>query len=114
MHFSTKMFPNMMGKSLNEQTACRALRAFADPQLAMFRVAMMPPKASPEALGILRTAFAELWNDPAFLADYSRVIKTKPIFVSGIEGQAVLASLGGVRPEIKEYLVGFIDRLKTR
>jgi putative tricarboxylic transport membrane protein len=102
------------GKPLKGQIAYEALRTFADPQLAMFRVAMMPPKASPEALGILRTAFAELWKDPAFLADYSRVIKTKPIFVSGSEGQAVLASLGGVRPEIKDYLVSFIDRLKTR
>ena len=43
--------------------AYEALRAFADPQLAMFRVAMMPPKASPEALGILRKAFTELWKN---------------------------------------------------
>ena len=102
------------GKPLKGQMAYEALRAFADPQLAMFRVAVMPPKASPEALGILRTAFAEMWQDPQFLADYSKVIKTKPIFVSGSEGQAVLAGLASIRPGIKDYLVGFIDQLKTR
>jgi hypothetical protein len=109
--FYAQVFP---GRSLSGQMAYEALRAFSDPQLAMFRVAMMPPKASPEALGILRKAFAELWKNPQFLADYARVIKTEPIFVSGSEGQAVLAGLGSVRPEIKDYLVGFIDQLKTR
>ena len=102
------------GKSLKEQMPYKVLRAFSDPQLAMFRVAMMPPKASPEALGILRTAFAELWKDPAFLADYTKVIKTKPIFVSGSEGQAVLTGLANVSPAIKDYLVSYIDRLRTR
>lgn len=101
-------------KPLKGQMAYEALRAFADPQLAMFRVALMPPKANQEALGILRTAFAELWKNPQFLADYSRVIKTEPIFVSGSEGQAVLASLGSIPQGIKDYLVDFIDRLKTK
>ncbi len=109
--FYAQAFP---GKSLNGQMAYEALRTFSDPQLAMFRVALMPPKASPEALGILRAAFAEMWKDPQFLADYARVIKTNPIFVSGSEGQEVLAGLGSVRPGIKDYLVSFIDQLKTR
>ena len=109
--FYAQVFP---GKQLAGQMSYEALRAFANPQLAMFRVAMMPPKASEEALGILRTAFAELWKNPQFLADYSRIIKTEPIFVFGSDGQAVLADLNGVRQEIKDYLVAFIERLKTR
>jgi hypothetical protein len=109
--FYAQVFP---GKSLAGQMPYEALRAFANPQLAMFRVAMMPPKSSEEALGILRTAFAEMWKNRQFLADYSRIIKTEPIFVSGSDGQAVLADLGKVRPEIKDYLVAFIERLKTR
>lgn len=102
------------GKPLKGQMAYEALRTFSDPQLAMFRIALMPPKANPEALGILRTAFAAMWKNPQFLADYSRVIKTEPIFVSGSEGQAILTGLGSVRPEIKDYLVNFIDRLKVK
>jgi hypothetical protein len=109
--FYAQVFP---GKSLAGQMTYEALRALTDPQLAMFRVAVMPPKSSEEALGILRTAFAAMWKDPAFLADYSRVIKTEPIFVSGKDGQAVLADLGAVRQEIKDYLIAFIERLRTR
>ena len=71
----------------------QTLRAVSDPQLAMFRVAMMPPKSSGEAVTIMRTAFAEMWKDPQFLADYSKVIKTEPILVSGAEGQEVLNGL---------------------
>jgi tripartite-type tricarboxylate transporter receptor subunit TctC len=99
------------GKPLAGQKAYEALRAFADPQLAMFRVALMPPKASEEALGILRTAFAELWKNPQFIADYSRIIKTEPIFVSGADGQAILTGLGNVRQEIKDYLVAYVGRM---
>ena len=40
---------------------------------------------------MLRTAFAEMWKDPQFLADYSKVIKTEPILVTGQEGQEILA-----------------------
>jgi hypothetical protein len=54
-------------------------------------VAAQFTNSSEDTLGILRTAFAEMWKDPQFLADYSRVIKTEPIFVSGSDGQEVLA-----------------------
>jgi hypothetical protein len=109
--FYAKVMP---GKKLAGQMAYEALRSFANPQLAMFRVAMMPPKASPEALGILRTAFAELWKNPKFLADYARIIKTEPIFVSGADGQKVLADLGTVRQEVKDFLVNYVNKLRTR
>ena len=54
--------------------------------LAMFRVAMMPPKTSGEAVTVMRTAFVELWKNPQFMADYSKIVKTEPILVSGSEG----------------------------
>ncbi len=101
-------------KPLAGQLPYEALRAFADPQLAMFRVAMMPPKASEEATGILRAAFAEMWKNPQFLADYSRIIKTEPIFVSGNEGQDILADLGNVRTEIKDYLVNYANNVVVK
>jgi hypothetical protein len=108
--FYATVFP---GKRLAGQTAYDALRALADPQLAMFRVAVTPPKASGEAVATLRTAFTEMWKNPQFLADYSRIIKTEPILVSGAEGQKVLADLGSVPQKYKEYLAAFAGRMTT-
>jgi hypothetical protein len=102
------------GKPLAGQLPYQALRSFADPQLAMFRMALMPPKASSEAVGILRAGFTEMWKDPQFLADYSRLIKTDPILVSGSEGQEILADLGKVKPEIKEYLINYASKITSR
>jgi hypothetical protein len=102
------------GKSLADNLTYRTLRAVSDPQLAMFRVAMMPPKSSREALSIMRTAFAEMWKNPQFLADYSKVIKTEPILVTGAEGQDVLTGLGSVPSEIKEFLVKYTSEMTTK
>ena len=77
----------------------------------MFRVAVMPPKASAEAVSTLRTAFTELWKSPQFLADYSRIIKTEPILVTGAEGQGILADLGSVPKSYKDYLVALTGRM---
>jgi putative tricarboxylic transport membrane protein len=90
------------------------LRATSDPQLAMFRVAMMPPKTSEEAVVVMRSAFVELWKDRQFLASYSKVIKTEPVFVTGSDGQRILAELGNIRSEIKDFLVDYIGRLTTK
>jgi hypothetical protein len=109
--FYATVFP---GKPLAGQLPYQALRSFADPQLAMFRMALMPPKASSEAVGILRAGFTEMWKDPQFLADYSRLIKTDPILVSGSEGQEILADLGKVKPEIKEYLINYASKITSR
>jgi tripartite-type tricarboxylate transporter receptor subunit TctC len=106
--FYAKVFP---GKSLKGQIAYDALRALADPQLAMFRVAVTPPKAPPEAIAVLRTAFTEMWKSPQFLADYSRIIKTEPILVTGAEGQEVLAALGSVPEKYKEYLNATVGKM---
>ena len=99
------------GKPLTGNFVYEVLRAVADPQLAMFRVAVMPPKASDEAVSVMRSAFADLWKDRQFLADYSKVIKTEPIFVPGKEGQPILAQLGSVKREVKDFLVEYTARL---
>jgi hypothetical protein len=80
----------------------------------MFRVALMPPKTSGEAVVIMRTAFAEMWKNPAFLSDYSKVIKTEPILVTGAEGQEVLNGLAAVRNEVKEFLVTYTNNMTNR
>jgi hypothetical protein len=102
------------GKSLAGNFTYKVLRAVSDPQLAMFRVAMMPPKSSGEAVSIMRAAFAEMWKSPQFLADYSKVIKTEPILVTGTEGQEVLNGLATVTDEMKEYLVKYTANMTSK
>ena len=87
------------------------LRASSDPLVAMFRIAMMPPKANPEAVAIMRTAFVEMWKDPAFIKDYSNIIKSPPILVSGTDAQEIVADLGRVKPEIKAFLTDYTTKL---
>jgi hypothetical protein len=88
-----------------------ALRAAADAQLAMFRTAVMPPKAPEEAVAVMRSAFVELWQDPRFIRDYSNIVKTNPVLVTGDEGQAILAELGKIKPEIKAFITDYSNRL---
>ncbi len=87
------------------------LRAFSDPLAAMFRTALMPPKTSNEAVAVMRTAFVEMWKDPAFLRDYANIVKTHPIMLSGEEAQGIVAALGNVKPEIKTFLLDYSNRL---
>jgi tripartite-type tricarboxylate transporter receptor subunit TctC len=88
-----------------------ALRTGADAQLAMFRTAVMPPKTPQEAVGPMRAAFIELWQDEQFVRDYSNIVKTPPILVTGQEGQAILAELGNIKPEIKAFITDYSNRL---
>jgi tripartite-type tricarboxylate transporter receptor subunit TctC len=109
--FYAKVHP---GKSLAGNKAYEAMRAISDPQLAMFRVVMLPPKASTESVTIMRSAVTELWKDPKFLAAYSKVIKTEPIMVTGDEGQAVLKGVKDVRQETKDYLIKYAAGMTSR
>jgi putative tricarboxylic transport membrane protein len=102
------------GKPLAGVMEYEALRAVADPQLAMFRVAVLPPNAPDEAVTALRTAFSEMWKSPEFLSDYSKVIKTEPILVTGQEGQGILLALGTVSQSIKDFLVQYTARMVSK
>src|SRR5882724_4653505 len=102
------------GKSLAGNKTYEALRTVSDPQLAMFRVALLPPKASDEATAAMRTAFVEMWKNPQFLTDYSKVIKTEPILVTGAEGQEVLSGLATVSNELKEFIIKYTDNLTSK
>ena len=92
----------------------QAMRAACDPQLAMFRVAAMPPKSPADVVAVMRTAFDELWQDQDFLDGYAKVLATKPIMVSGADGQGILADLGKVPRQIKDFLVNYTNRVTEK
>jgi hypothetical protein len=97
------------GSSLEENPIYQALRAVSDPQLAMFRVALMPPKSSGEAVAVMRQSFLDLWKDTDFLADYFRVIKADPILVPGERGQIILSGVAAIPPKLKEIVLDAVD-----
>jgi tripartite-type tricarboxylate transporter receptor subunit TctC len=92
----------------------RALRTMMDPQLAMFRMVLLPPKTPADTTATLRKAFNEMWTDRAFLADYTRVMQTQPALVTGDEGQKILADIGAVPKPIKDFLLDYSNRLTSK
>jgi hypothetical protein len=101
-------------KSLAGDFRYQVMRAACDPQLAMFRVAALPPKSPSEIVTVMRSAFDELWQDQTFLADYARVIATQPIMISGREGQEILADLGKVPRPVKDFLINYTNRITEK
>ena len=89
----------------------QVLRTTSDPLVAMFRVAVLPPKTGSEHVQIMRAAFVDLWKDKAFIDDYSKIVKTPPIMVSGPDAQEIVGELGKVKPEIKSFLIDHIKNL---
>jgi len=102
------------GKSLASDFRYQAMRAAADPQLAMFRVAAMPPKVPADVVAAMRASFDELWQDQDFLAGYAKVLATKPIMVSGADGQGILADLAKVPRSIKDFLITYTNRVTEK
>ena len=92
----------------------RAMRVMIDPQLAMFRMALLPPKTPADTVATMRKAFQEMWTDKAFLADYARVMKTEPVLISGDAGQKLLTEIGTVPQPIKDFLVDYSNRLTSK
>jgi tripartite-type tricarboxylate transporter receptor subunit TctC len=101
-------------KKLTDQLSYRAMRALDDPLLKMFRVAVMPPKTPDDAATVMRAAFTEMWKDPKFLADYSRVVNTEPVLVTAQEGEQILAGLASVPSDVKEFLVKYIANMTSK
>jgi hypothetical protein len=121
----TKALPNLQtfeefyagvhpDKKLADQLPYRAMRALDDPLLKMFRVAVMPPKTPDAAAAVMRSAFTEMWKDPKFLADYSRVVNSEPILVTAQEGEQILAGLASVPSDVKEFLTKYIANMTSK
>ncbi len=75
---------------------------------SMFRTVFMPPIAPAAAVAEMRGAFDRLGKDADFIADYEKVIKTKPHFVSGAEGERIVAELGSVPPAMSSFLRKYV------
>ena len=104
----------MPGKSLADDFRYQVLRAAGDPQLAMYRVVVLPPKSPDNVVTAMRAAFDDLWKDETFLSDYSRVLAMRPIMVSGAEGQSILGGLGQVPRKVKDFLVDYTNRVTDK
>ncbi len=109
--FYASVYPD---KPLTARFRYRILRTMIDPQLAMFRVALMPPNTSEQAVAAMRKAFVDMWKSPQFLADYSKVIRSEPILVTGEDGQKILDGLGQVPSNVKQFLLKYISDMTSK
>ena len=92
----------------------QAMRAAIDAQTAMFRTFFMPPKANKEAVAIMRAAIGSLWKDQNFVKDYAKAVRSDPVLVSGQDGEAIMAGLANVGPDIRSFLKDYGNNLAKR
>ncbi|MBI4291991.1 MAG: hypothetical protein HY661_10970 [Betaproteobacteria bacterium] len=85
--------------------AMRLLTRLVD---SMNRTVFMPPNAPAAAVEEMRAAFEKLANDAEFIADYEKVVRSKPLFVIGAPGEVILSELGKVQPSFLSFLRGYI------
>ena len=52
----------------------------------------------------MRAAFAALWKDEAFLAEYEKAVKYRAGIIVGADGEKLIASLKQVKPELVAFL----------
>jgi tripartite-type tricarboxylate transporter receptor subunit TctC len=88
-----------------------ALRAMMDAQTAMFRAVFLPPKAPKEAEKVLDEAMTAMWKDKGFVDTYTKVVRSPPLLVRSAAGAAVMASLGKVKPEVKNYIGDLVTKV---
>ena len=88
------------------------LRASSDPLVAMFRIAMMPPKTNREAVTIMRAAFVDLWKDRRFHPRlFQRREDARRSWSPATTRRSIVAALGRVKPEIKAFLLDYSNKL---
>jgi hypothetical protein len=92
----------------------QAMRAAIDAQTAMFRTFFMPPKANKEAVSVMRAAIESLWKDQAFIKNYAKAVRSDPVLVSGQDGEAIMAGMAKVGPDIRNFLKDYGNNLTKR
>ncbi|MBI2317933.1 MAG: hypothetical protein HYU75_13310 [Betaproteobacteria bacterium] len=80
---------------------------------SMYRTVFMPPNAPAPAVEEMRASFEKLGKDAEFVADYEKVVKTKPRFIPGAEGERIISELlGKVSPAFVSFLRTYIAATK--
>jgi tripartite-type tricarboxylate transporter receptor subunit TctC len=75
---------------------------------SMFRTVFLPPGSPKEAAAVLKSAFAALWRDEAFLADYEKSVRNRPGLVVGEAGEKIIARLSAVKPEMVKFINDYV------
>jgi tripartite-type tricarboxylate transporter receptor subunit TctC len=86
-----------------------ALKAANMSSTNMTRMVLLPPKAPPESITILRKAFDSLSKDQTFLEDAVRTMRFQPRFEVGEAGEALFKRASQISPEIIAFLRKYIE-----
>lgn len=81
---------------------------------SMFRVAFLPPGTNKDALGILRTAFADLWKDEAFMADYEKTVRTRAGLVVGPGAESAVRALAEAKPATVAFIRDYVAKIERQ
>ena len=76
---------------------------------SMYRTIFMPPNAPSAAVTEMRRAFEKLSLDSEFIAQYEKVVTTKPRFVIGAEGERIIADLASVQPSMVSFFRKYVE-----
>jgi tripartite-type tricarboxylate transporter receptor subunit TctC len=75
----------------------------------MTRMFLMPPKAPPETIGILRKAFDSLSRDQDFLQEAIATMRFQPRFEVGEAGEHLFKRASQASPEVVNFLRKYIE-----
>jgi tripartite-type tricarboxylate transporter receptor subunit TctC len=87
-----------------------ALKAANMSSTNMTRMVLMPPKAPPETITILRQAFESLARDEDFLAEAVKTMRFQPRFEVGQSGELLFKRASQTSPEIINFLRQYIEQ----
>ncbi len=104
-----ELFKEIRGKdAMPSGEKWQALQLLTSILDSMYRTVFMPPNAPAAAVAEMRGAMAKLEKDQEFLADYEKVVKGKPRFVLGHEGEQIISELGKISPSFVSFLRKYI------
>jgi hypothetical protein len=78
----------------------------------MGRVALLPPASPPEAVAVLRQAFASLSRDEDFIAEAQKVMRFHPRFETGEGGERLREKVLAAPPELIDFVRQFIEQAR--
>ncbi len=90
----------------------QALQLVSEIMDSMGRTVFMPPNAPQAAVDEMRSAMEKLSKDPEYIAEYEKVVKFKPRFIVGSQGERIIAELGRVQPSFVAFLRKYLEEKK--